>query len=176
MVEKRLNIGESCPISRCAISWQQQKTARRTDFLAACNGNDCIVWDWNEAVLVCTGNCLSKPMCCDKRAVHALLSVVQYLRQQQRQQSRFILHLLSVCIYYTIYCSISIAFSALTLFVGYQEEHPACKNWLRCRHGCLPGAVCRCLHSLADATTIPKPIISFSLGLFWKRGHHTGAF
>ena len=128
MVEKRLNIGESCPISRCAISWQQQKTARRTDFLAACNGNDCIVWDWNEAVLVCTGNCLSKPMCCDKRAVHALLSVVQYLRQQQRQQSRFILHLLSVCIYYTIYCTISIAFSALTLLVGCQEGHLACKK------------------------------------------------
>jgi len=41
-------------------------------------------------VLMCTGSTQTKPMCCDKRAVHALLSVVQYLRQQPRQHSRFV--------------------------------------------------------------------------------------
>ena len=48
---------------------------------------------------------------------------------------------------------ISIAFSALTLLVGRQEGHPACKNrvvgyW----HGYLSGARCRLAYGLADAT------------------------
>ena len=37
----------------------------------------------------------------------------------------------------------NLAFSALTLLVGRQEEHPACKNWLMmCWCGCLSGARC----------------------------------
>ena len=51
------------------------------------------------------------------------------------------------------------AISALTLLVGRQEEHPACKNWLlTCWCGCLSGARCRLLAcGPADATAIPKP-------------------
>ena len=51
------------------------------------------------------------------------------------------------------------AFSALTLLVGHQEEHPACKNWvMRCWCGYLSGARCRLFaYGPADATAIPKP-------------------
>jgi len=36
------------------------------------------------------------------------------------------------------------AFSALTLLIGWQEGHPACKNWaVGCWHGYLSGARCR---------------------------------
>ena len=44
------------------------------------------------------------------------------------------------------------AFSALTLLVGRQEGHPACKNWVvGCWHGCLSGARCAA-YGPADAT------------------------
>ena len=47
----------------------------------------------------------------------------------------------------------SIAFSALTLLVGQQEKHPACKNWVvGCWRGYLSGARCRHAYSPADAT------------------------
>jgi len=50
----------------------------------------------------------------------------------------------------------------LTLLVGLQEEHPACKHWvMRCWCGCLSGARCR-LFAYGPA------------GLSWKRGHWTG--
>ena len=46
------------------------------------------------------------------------------------------------------------AFSALTLLVGCQEEHPVCKNYLS-------GTRCRLFaYGLADATAIPNLIIS----------------
>jgi len=45
------------------------------------------------------------------------------------------------------------AFSALTLLVGLQEGHPACKNWaVGYWRGCLPGARCRLAYGPADAT------------------------
>ena len=45
------------------------------------------------------------------------------------------------------------AFSALTLLVGRQEGHPACKNWVvRCSRGYLSGARCRLAYGPADAT------------------------
>jgi len=45
------------------------------------------------------------------------------------------------------------AFSALTLLVGRQEGHPACKNWvLRCWRGYLSGARCKLAYGPADAT------------------------
>ena len=48
---------------------------------------------------------------------------------------------------------INIAFSALTLLVGRQEGHPACKNRLvGCWRGYLSGARCRLAYSPADAT------------------------
>ena len=53
-------------------------------------------------------------------------------------------------------------FGALTLSVGRQEEHPACKNWvMRCWCGYLSGARCRLFaYGPADATASPNPIIS----------------
>jgi len=46
------------------------------------------------------------------------------------------------------------AFSALTLLVGRQEGHPACKKtWVvKCWHGYLSGARCRLAYVPADAT------------------------
>ena len=45
------------------------------------------------------------------------------------------------------------AFSALTLLVGQQEGHPACKNWVvGCWRGYLTGARCRLAYGPADAT------------------------
>ena len=57
---------------------------------------------------------------------------------------------------------IVIAFSALILFVGRQEQHMACKNWaMRCWCGHLSGARCRLFaYGPADATAIPKTISS----------------
>jgi len=48
---------------------------------------------------------------------------------------------------------IHIAFSALTLLVGRQEGHPACKNWVvGCWRVYLSGARCRLAYGPADAT------------------------
>jgi len=54
---------------------------------------------------------------------------------------------------------LSYAFSALTLLVGRQEEHPVCNNWvMRCWCGYLYGARCR-LFALSSSWChcIPKP-------------------
>jgi len=46
-------------------------------------------------------------------------------------------------------------YSALTLLVGWQERHPACKNWVvGCWHGYLSGAKCR----LAYGQLMPLPL------------------
>jgi len=46
-----------------------------------------------------------------------------------------------------------LAFSALTLLVGQQLEHPACKKQTGgCWHGYLSGARCRLAYGPADAT------------------------
>jgi len=82
-------------------------------------------------------------------------------------------------------CAI-VGFFALTLLVGRQEEHSACKNWvMRCWCGYLSGARCRLLaFGPADAIAIPKPhrllphlnLDRFCLSgtglprLSWKRG------
>ena len=52
----------------------------------------------------------------------------------------------------------STAFSALTLFVGSQEEHPAGINWaMGCWRGYLSGARCRLFaYGPAKTTAIPK--------------------
>ena len=45
------------------------------------------------------------------------------------------------------------AFTALTLLVGRQEGHPACKKWVvGCWCGCLSAARCRLAYGPADAT------------------------
>ena len=47
------------------------------------------------------------------------------------------------------HASVCFAFGASTLFVGPQEGHPACKNWVvGCWRGCLSGARCRQLMPL----------------------------
>ena len=82
------------------------------------------------------------------------------------------------------------AFNALTLLVGRQEKHPACKTWvMRCWCGHLSGARCRLFaYGPADATAIPKPhnllphlkpdwLYLSGTGLprlSWKRGLETG--
>ena len=46
-----------------------------------------------------------------------------------------------------------VAFSGLTLLVGRQEGHPACKNRVMgCWRGYLPGAKCRLAYGPADST------------------------
>ena len=56
------------------------------------------------------------------------------------------------------------AFSALTLLVGWQEGHPACKNWaVGCWRGYLSGArprSCHC-HSLSLASVKSKLVLPF---------------
>ena len=64
------------------------------------------------------------------------------------------------------------AFSALTLLVGRQEGHLACKNRLvGCWCACLPGARCRLAHGPADATATHSLVsVKSSLVLpFWYR-------
>ena len=65
-------------------------------------------------------------------------------------------HLLYVCFF------LCCAFGALTLLVGRQEEHPACRNWVMgCWCGCLSGARCRLFaYGPSDATASQNPIIS----------------
>ena len=58
---------------------------------------------------------------------------------------------------YTILCYVVLhcAFSALTLLVGQQEGHSACKKWVvGCWRGCLSGARCRLAYGPADATPL----------------------
>jgi len=62
-------------------------------------------------------------------------------------------HILSAAFSALIAFSALFAFSALTLLVGRQEGHPACKNQVvGCWHGYLSGARCRLAYCPADAT------------------------
>jgi len=58
-----------------------------------------------------------------------------------------------------------IAFSALALLVGHQEEHLTFKNWvMRCWRGYLSGARCEWFaYGPADATATPSSIASLKL-------------
>ena len=62
------------------------------------------------------------------------------------------------CFVIYLYIFIFNAFSALTLLIGRQEEHSACKNGvMRCWCGYLSGAKCRLLaYGQANANAIPK--------------------
>jgi len=55
-------------------------------------------------------------------------------------------------------------FSALTLLVGCQEEHLACKNWMmRCWCGYLSGTRCRLFaYGPVDAAAVPNPTSSLA--------------
>jgi len=65
--------------------------------------------------------------------------------------------------YYLIqqYWQYGIAFSALTLLIGHQEEHPACKKWvMRYWHDYLSTARCKWFVDCpADATATPSSVI-----------------
>jgi len=64
------------------------------------------------------------------------------------------------------------AFSALTLLVGRQEGHPACKNWVvGCWHGYLSGARCRLAYDPADATATSVSCFSKSRLVSQTKGH-----
>ena len=55
-----------------------------------------------------------------------------------------------------------VTFSALTLFVGRQEGHPACKNrMVGCWCGCLSGARCRLACGPAAATVKSRLVFTF---------------
>ena len=67
------------------------------------------------------------------------------------------------------------AFSALTLLVGWQEGHPACKKYrvMRCWHGCLSGARCKRFtynYGLADATATPPSLASATSRMVYPPG------
>ena len=61
------------------------------------------------------------------------------------------------------------AFSALTLLVGWQEGHPACKNWvMRYWHGYLSGARCKWFaYGSADATATPSSLAPVKSGMVY---------
>jgi len=57
------------------------------------------------------------------------------------------------------------AFSALTLLVGRQEGHPACK-----KHGYLSGAMCRFAYGPADATATHCLLLQLNPDWFYLSG------
>jgi len=64
------------------------------------------------------------------------------------------------CVKHWIFWQTILAFSALTLLVGRQEGHPACKSWLvRYWHGYLSGVRCKWFaYGPADATATPSSL------------------
>ena len=118
------------------------------------------------------------PSCCPTNSVKALKAVSKILIFYfvwiwVNKLNRYTLccDVLFCSFVYIVYCCnfsfafSAFAFSALTLLVRHQEQHPACKNWvmwvMRCWCDCLSGTWCRLLaYGPADATAIPKPIIS----------------
>ena len=63
------------------------------------------------------------------------------------------------------------AFSALTLFVGRQEEHPVCKIWVvGCWRGHLSGVRCRLAYGPADATATHCLLLQWNPDWFYLSG------
>ena len=91
------------------------------------------------------------------RAVAVVLNITEFLKYLKICDFYWILNfqVLSsqsvVCglwrylyLWITVQLLFASAFSALTLLIGWQEGHPACKNWaVGCWHGYLSGARCR---------------------------------
>jgi len=75
-------------------------------------------------------------------------------------------------------CLLQFAFSALTLLVGRQEGHPACKNWVvGYWHGCLSGARCRWFaNGPANATATPSSLASLKSRMVHLSGAHLPRF
>ena len=72
-------------------------------------------------------------------------------------------------IFNTVLCRLLIAFSALTLLVGWQEGHPACKK-LGCWRGYLSGAGCRLAYGPADATATHCLLLQYNPDWFYLSG------
>ena len=67
---------------------------------------------------------------------------------------------LVIIIIAAVLCQVA-AFSALTLLVGRQEGHPACKKQVvGCWRGCLSGAWCRLAYGPADAIATHSPSLA----------------
>ena len=79
------------------------------------------------------------PLCCDKKIVSCSFATVV----------AFVTIAVTVAVCFTV---VPVAFSALTLLVGRQEGHPACKRTVGCWCGCLSGARCRLAYGPANAT------------------------
>jgi len=73
-----------------------------------------------------------------------------------------------VFILYWLVC----AFSVLTLLVGWQEGHLACKitRVVGCWHGYLSGARCRLAYGPADATATHCLLLQYNPDLFYLSG------
>ena len=88
----------------------------------------------------------------------------------------FLLHLPQNKVCTTIYSSLpkrKLAFSALTLLVGRQEGHPACKTYgvMRCWHGYLSEARCKWFaYGSADATATPSSPASAKSRMVYPSG------
>ena len=73
------------------------------------------------------------------------------------------------CSYTVLPSVLWIAFSALTLLIGRQEEHPARKKWvMRCWRGYLSGTRCKWFaYDPTDATATPWSLASLKSRLVW---------
>ena len=125
------------------------------------------IWPYSPRFVYCcwhsttayTVNCFNwlKILCAYIDLFHALANC-----RTARSPGLFPLLILSFLVAYTHGMSFSaLSFSALTLLVRRQKEHPACKNWvMRCLCGYLSGAKCRLFaYGPADATASQNPII-----------------
>jgi len=90
---------------------------------------------------------------CAQSVVHFTLCGILDLNSSG-YMSLFLWQIMWHFIMYLYTCAFSArAFSALTLLVGRQEGHPACKKWVVCCwHGYLYGARCRLAYGPAEAT------------------------
>ena len=101
---------------------------------------------------------------------------IQMIACMQKYFEGAFFYLLKICLFCTfniwkmaaIYCT---AFSALTLLVGRQEGHPACKNSVvGCWRCCLSGARCRLAYGPADAAATHSLLLQKNSDRFYLSG------
>ena len=96
---------------------------------------------------------------CHRRKLLAL-KVKMYSDHKPYRQCTVDISPKNIAIFICLTSSCFSAFSALTLLVGRQEGHPACKNWVvRYWRGYLSGVRCKWFaYGLADATATPSSL------------------
>ena len=100
------------------------------------------------------------------RLRHSLTA--EYIQWQWRN---FVPYLCQLILYWFVGNSMYLCFSALTLLVGRQEGHPACKNRVvRGWFGCLSGARCRLAYGPADATATRCLLLQWNPDWFYLSG------